>query len=1032
MSAQHMRAAAKCDSDDDVVVAVDGPPKRPFSRISKQRPAHAIPSMASEVSMEKNGVKQVPLSQPVVTASIDSDDSVYYPGSSLNSKRARRAPRDRTRARATGNRRSQQQHTEFQGRIHTLDSSSDSDHLRPTHIIDVKNSSQRRTLQRAEERSPERPSSTSRVRSGDHDPNTQSEHFVLDRDDKSRLGIRSGAQKAVPVPRRRSTRRTLHSVEVKNTVLDKVREDRRRREGKDSRNGLSMLSRSAKQRVKEEVKPEPINVDDYQYDSEYENGAHRYDQSDEGNRFVVGGNSDPTDSLGKSKLHDMTNRHDAPQSEKELKKSEVVSLDQKEAAEELKELNRDAPYSGPTHLIFEYPPQQRGKIRVTAEERARLQQRRYLNDSLIDFFFKYQEIALKRRTRKLEFSAKFFSSFFFGRLRRTKPIDYEGVKSWTKNVDLFANKFVFVPICESYHWSLIIVANLDKLDRWLERDAKDMTVYETPRIIYLDSLDPSRGSSFGNTIRRYLVEEWLCRKLNASDCEDQRHVTQKGFEESISILKAKVPIQTNEYDCGLYVLNSLLMFLKNESGFMDKLLGGEDNLSDVYTHVDIQILRHRLIFLMDQFEEHWSESRGSEVLGTGKDSSESERVTERNNEASDSQPNREVCIQEDRNLCRNYEAKSQLRKTDDQRGDYFSLRKNNDQRGDYFSLRKNDDQRGDYFSLRKNDDQRGDYFSLRKNESSSIYWERQDSSRVSQERRGSSNGQVEENFKERKTCWVAEECSAEESHTVAKVEVNSSCPVVLEPEKESLKCDNATPVGNCDDSEYEEASAEAEPQFHSGNGRYEEAEAQDNAEIFENRGTVQDVLMNHTENNAREMGDDAVSNEEHLQAQIDSNRTKAIETEVEDGDASSYEIELHCDTGFSFNKKSRKHPLPDKNNEEQATVQSSDNSSNSPSKKKRRCEEIVGKPLGEFESERQFEVGYGGGRSRGSESRVGEDMEDGIDIFDQKRHEHDPRDKSPVDYDYSVQAPGVTGDAEELHTVDHIGETATFKRTNKQ
>lgn len=970
-----------CASDDDIVpVAVEKSPKRPFSRITKQKQTQATPSIASEPNMDKNGVKPAAFLQKEITASIDSDDSVNYPGSSLSSRRGRTTTRDRARTIGTRSRHSQQQHTKMQGKIHTLDSSSDSDHLRSSRIPHRKSNPEPRILKRSEEISPERRRSTSRIRSSNHSSNVQSEQFVNDTGDKTRLGTRNSAQRAFSAPRRRSARRASSSVDAKNSVFDKMREDRRRREGQDQKHAVPRLTRSAKQRTQE-----PIVVDDCQYDSEYETNALRFDENNGGNRLVPVANGEVRDSMGKDKLYAGANRHDAPRTEKESNESEIVSLVHKEAIEEVKELNRDAPYTGPTHLIFEYPPQQRGKIRVTAEERARLQQRRYLNDSLIDFFFKYQEIALSRRTGKLEFSAKFFSSFFFGRLRRTKPIDYEGVKSWTKNVDLFANKFVFVPICESYHWSLIIVANLDKLESWLDRNAKDMSVYDTPRIIYLDSLDPSRGVSFGNTIRRYLVEEWLCRKLKASHCEEQRHVTQQGFEESISILKAKVPIQTNEYDCGLYVLNSLLMFLKNESGFMDKLLGGESNLSDAYTHVDIQTLRHSLIFQMNQFEAHWSETRGSEIPVPRKNSFESERIVEPNNEASISPPERIVGVKEDRNSC--HEDESNLENTQYQRGD--------------------------------------DRF-IRKNESSSFSCQNHDDSGISHERRRSSDGEAEAVCKERNNFRAAEERSTEDSDVVEKEEVNPDLSAVPQSDRESLRCQNGTTVGGRSDSELKAASAEAEQQFHSSNGRYEETEIQHSPEILETVHIVRPVLMNYAENNVTKICVNAVSTAERIQVQVHGNPTKAIQMEVEECDgSSSYEIGADCDDGFKFNKKRRKRPLSDRDIEEQTAVQSSEKSPDS-SSKRRRWKEIGSEALGDSEPERQFEAGFGG-HSHGSESCVVE--EHGIDIFEHKPLAHDHRGRSPVDYGCSDKTPNVTGDTEELRTIDHMGEVESFKRT---
>lgn len=40
---------------------------------------------------------------------------------------------------------------------------------------------------------------------------------------------------------------------------------------------------------------------------------------------------------------------------------------------------------------------------------------------------------------------------------------YSKVQYWTRNVDLFSKKFVFVPVVENMHWSLACIANLDNV-----------------------------------------------------------------------------------------------------------------------------------------------------------------------------------------------------------------------------------------------------------------------------------------------------------------------------------------------------------------------------------------------------------------------------------------------------------------------------------------------------------------------------------------------------------------------------------------
>lgn len=310
-----------------------------------------------------------------------------------------------------------------------------------------------------------------------------------------------------------------------------------------------------------------------------------------------------------------------------LTTQKALLLEKREVLEEVRNLTtNELGYDGPRHLIFMYPPGGRGKIRVTAEERERLKQKKYLNDSLIDFYIKFLETEMNEKPSQIRLTAKFFSSFFFGILRREKKdvlgrndgssVDYNSVKNWTKEVDVFSTDFVIVPICDSYHWSLMIVANLKKLQSVFD-DRKDLSVSEwintdikdpdLPKIIYMDSLDPKRGGEFANSMRHYLAEEWLTRIMNfsAAEVSKARSETCKRFRKAIPVLKPAVPVQQNEYDCGLFVLKNLSMFLDDTHGFRKKLLRGETSLYDVYGSGDIDKLRFMIILKMDAIEAAW-------------------------------------------------------------------------------------------------------------------------------------------------------------------------------------------------------------------------------------------------------------------------------------------------------------------------------------------------------------------------------------------------------------------------------------------
>jgi Ulp1 protease family, C-terminal catalytic domain len=236
----------------------------------------------------------------------------------------------------------------------------------------------------------------------------------------------------------------------------------------------------------------------------------------------------------------------------------------------------------PHRVLFHYPPGEniRGKVQVTSEDLSRLNKSCYLNDSLIDFYVKYVNNVVASCIgggRGLMF---FFSSFFFGRLRRSSPIDYAGVQRWTNDADdLFRKRFVFVPVCDSHHWSLLIIANLPELMKCIESEAEEWSgnPMDRPAILYLDSLSPARGTDFARILKQYLVAEWTFRKEQKEDAtasvspqrqRELRSIVQK----VVKVVKPRVPTQNNEFDCGLYLLNNIVMFVRNNSGFQAKCM----------------------------------------------------------------------------------------------------------------------------------------------------------------------------------------------------------------------------------------------------------------------------------------------------------------------------------------------------------------------------------------------------------------------------------------------------------------------------
>ncbi len=270
--------------------------------------------------------------------------------------------------------------------------------------------------------------------------------------------------------------------------------------------------------------------------------------------------------------------------------------------------------------LFRFPPHGKGNITVQYEDYLRLQNNEYMNDTLIDFYLKIieqKQAAMVAASKGTETRLYFFTSFFFGRLRQNKEaapseIQYNGVKRWTRNVDLFKKELSFMPVCESSHWSLIILANMNELVQCMEEEEHFISLPEVkkPRILYLDSLEPKRGQSFGKIALHYLSAEYTERKSNDPSAGERKDNFVR-MRKIIDINWPYVPMQINEVDCGLYLLHNINCFLDESTGMKMTCLQGPEKdvkikqrwMKTLYTHVEVDLLRAQILDLMQQLEE---------------------------------------------------------------------------------------------------------------------------------------------------------------------------------------------------------------------------------------------------------------------------------------------------------------------------------------------------------------------------------------------------------------------------------------------
>ncbi|XP_054622786.1 sentrin-specific protease 5-like isoform X2 [Dunckerocampus dactyliophorus] len=128
----------------------------------------------------------------------------------------------------------------------------------------------------------------------------------------------------------------------------------------------------------------------------------------------------------------------------------------------------------------------------------------------------YGELIMEASQHKVHFLNSFFH-------RQLMTKGYDGVKRWTKQVDLFSKTLLLVPIHLEVHWCLV-TADIARR-----------------KICLFDSQ--------GNALRK--VARNILKYLVTEATEKQRASFVSGWAMSFD---EKVPQQTNENDCGVFVL----------------------------------------------------------------------------------------------------------------------------------------------------------------------------------------------------------------------------------------------------------------------------------------------------------------------------------------------------------------------------------------------------------------------------------------------------------------------------------------------
>jgi sentrin-specific protease 7 len=144
------------------------------------------------------------------------------------------------------------------------------------------------------------------------------------------------------------------------------------------------------------------------------------------------------------------------------------------------------------HQSVMYPATGARRITVDVQDLERLDEGEYLNDNLVGYALRRieEDMAPEHKSK-----VHFFNSYFFTSLASKngrKVFNYEAVKKWTKQNDLFNTPYVVVPINENLHWFVAIICNLPNLARKaVTMDGEAADTAETPPTSQRTSVQPS-------------------------------------------------------------------------------------------------------------------------------------------------------------------------------------------------------------------------------------------------------------------------------------------------------------------------------------------------------------------------------------------------------------------------------------------------------------------------------------------------------------------------------------------------------------
>ena len=213
--------------------------------------------------------------------------------------------------------------------------------------------------------------------------------------------------------------------------------------------------------------------------------------------------------------------------------SETVAPMEKKEEKENEEEEEDTGCGSVPHALYEEWCRTRlctyEGVAVTAADLRRLKPGCLFNDVVVEFYLRHLEHAVLDAATRAEYA--FFSPFFVQKLSLS-PREAAGARRWTRGIDVFAKRFLVVPINECHHWVLALVC----LHGGVFADVPG------PAVLFFDSLGTCSIGKHGQRLRRWLSDEWAARATPHDD--DAPHAASQPLPTDTSPVAPPQPLAT--------------------------------------------------------------------------------------------------------------------------------------------------------------------------------------------------------------------------------------------------------------------------------------------------------------------------------------------------------------------------------------------------------------------------------------------------------------------------------------------------------